>query len=232
VQQGQANFRAAGNPFGIQLANRPKQVLLAGHATQIVRFREICKYEGRMENHAMLSASIICADLLDLQKDLQPLEVRLMVTEPERHIPAVADAGASMITFHYEAQPEAGRLAEQIRMRGLKAGVSLNPETPVTVLVPFLDVLDLVLIMAYPPGGPSREPLPATDRRISDLRSLALSQRRLDLLIALDGGLSERAIARFRAQGASFFVLGTTGLFKPTVRLEEQLKRVQAVLRR
>jgi ribulose-phosphate 3-epimerase len=224
-----------------------------------------------MQNGTVLSASIICADLLDLQKDLQalhnqgldylhfdimdghfvpglglsldlmrqlakrqpiPVEAHLMVTDPEKHIPAVAEAGAAMITFHFEAQPEAGRLAERIRGKGLKAGLALNPETPVSVLGPLLDVLDLVLIMCYPPSGPSREPLPATGQRVADVQALAVSRTRPDLLIAVDGGLSEQYIARFRAQGANFFVLGTTGLFKPAVRLEEQLKRVQAVLHR
>lgn len=222
-----------------------------------------------MANAALLSASILCADLLDLKQDLQalqhqgldylhfdimdghfvpgfglnahllrqlarrqpiPVEAHLLVADPERHIPAVADAGAVMITFHYEAQPEVGCLAEQIRKRGLRAGVGVNPGTPVTVLEPFLDVLDLVLIMCYPPGGPSREPLPGTYQRVVDLRDMALSANRPDLLIALDGGLSEQYIARFLALGANFFVLGTTGLFKPAVRLEEQLKRVQEIL--
>jgi ribulose-phosphate 3-epimerase len=218
-----------------------------------------------MGTAALLSASVICADLLDLQKDLRalqgldylhfdvmdgrfvplfgmstrllaqlakrqpvPVEAHLMVTEPARQVPAIADAGAAMITFHYEAQPEAGRLAESIRRRGLKAGVAVNPRTPIAVLQPFLGALDLVLVMCYEPPGPSRQPLPDTGERVRELRELAAAQGRPDLMIALDGGLSESQVAHFRALGATFFVLGTTGLFKPGVGLEEQLKRVRA----
>ena len=223
-----------------------------------------------MGKDALLSASVICADLLDLRRDLDalrgpgldylhfdvmdgrfvpsfgmstrllglltrsqpiPVEAHLMVTEPERHVPLVADSGAAMITFHYEAQPKAGALAEGIRKRGLKAGVALNPQTPVAAVEPFLELLDLVLIMCYTPPGPSREPLPATEGRVGQLRDLALAKGRGDLMIALDGGISEAQVARFRASGANFFVLGTTGLFKPGVHLEEQLKRIRAAAR-
>jgi len=222
-----------------------------------------------MKKLPLLSASILCADLLDLKQDLQalqdqgldylhfdimdghfvpgfglnahllgqlarrqpiPVEAHLLVTDPERHIPAVADAGAAMITFHYEAQPGVGRLAEQIRKRGRKAGVAINPETSVAVLEPFLEVLDLVLLLCYPPGGPSREPLPGTAQRVAELRDM--SARWPDLLIGMDGGLSEQYIARFLAQGANFFVLGTTGLFKPAVRLGEQLRRLRTIVSR
>jgi ribulose-phosphate 3-epimerase len=215
----------------------------------------------------MLSASVICADLLCLERDLGllrdagldflhfdlmdgnfvpgfglstrllsllsrrqpiPVEAHLMVTNPEKHVAAVADAGALMITFHYEAQPKAGKVAEKIRQRGLKAGVALNPQTPVSAVEPFLDALDLVLLMCYTPPGPSREPLPATRGRVEELRDLALARGRSELMIALDGGLGEKQIASFRSSGANFFVLGTTGLFKPGVRLDAQLERVRA----
>ena len=220
-----------------------------------------------MGKDALLSASVICADLLDLRRDLGtlegqgldylhfdvmdgrfvplfgmstrllaqlaqrqpiPVEAHLMVTDPEKHVPAVADSGAVMITFHYEAQRRAGGLAEQIRKRGLKAGVALNPQTPVAVVQPFLDVLDLVLVMCYQPPGPSSQPLPATEGRVAGLHDLALARGKADLMIALDGGLGEREVTRFRALGATFFVLGTTGLFRPGVRLDEQLKRIRA----
>ncbi len=157
-----------------------------------------------------------------------PVEAHLMVANPEKHVAAVADAGAVMMTFHYEAQPKVGAAAEAIRKRGLKAGVALNPQTPLRVVEPFLDLLDLVLVMCYTPPGPSREPLPATASRVAELRELALAKGRGGLRIALDGGLGEAQIARFRASGANFFVLGTTGLFKPGVRLDEQLDRVRA----
>jgi ribulose-phosphate 3-epimerase len=223
-----------------------------------------------MQPPALLSASIICADLLELKKNLGllqghgldylhfdimdgrfvpgfglsipllarlareqpvPVEAHLIVEEPERHVPAAAEAGAAMITFHYEADPRVGRLAESIHNRGLKAGVAVNPETPVSVLKPFLETLDLVLIMAYPPSGPSRQPLPATEEKLRELRRLATPLGDRSPLFGLDGGLSEAWIVRFRQQGANFFVLGTTGLFKPAVRLDEQLELLRAAAR-
>lgn len=223
-----------------------------------------------MGKDALLSASVICADLLDLKKDLSalrgqgldylhfdvmdgrfvpgfgmstrllalltqsqpiPVEAHLMVADPEKHVPVIADSGAVMITFHYEAQPKVGDLAESIRKRGLKAGVALNPQTPITVVQPFLEILDLVLIMCYAPPGPSREPLAATEGRVVELRDLARSRGKAGLMIALDGGLSEQHVERFGALGANFFVLGTTGLFRPGVRLDEQLKRIRSAVR-
>lgn len=133
-----------------------------------------------------------------------PLEAHLMTLTPERHIDAFARAGCTRITFHAEVAPHAHRLAQDLRARGLAAGVAINPGTPTTQVEPLLDVVDLVLVMTVNPGWGGQRFLESTLPKIQRLRSLSDA-----LIIQVDGGIDPANLRRAREAGANSFVAGS-----------------------
>ncbi len=154
-----------------------------------------------------------------------PLDVHLMISEPSRYASAFIDAGADLITFHIEAQPEPRSLLQEIRQRGLGAGLALNPATPVEDVEPFLDVCDLVLVMSVPAGfgGQSFDPV-----ALEKLQALQ-SQGREGLMLEVDGGVNADTIASCAGAGASLFVVGSAifcqPVYEPAVRQLRTLAR-------
>jgi ribulose-phosphate 3-epimerase len=138
----------------------------------------------------------------------KPLDVHLMIENPDRYIPDFAQAGADLITVHQEAVPHLHRTIQLIKSFGKKAGVSINPATPVSTLDVILDDLDLVLLMSVNPGFGGQSFIPATLAKISALRQ-RIEERGLSVEIEVDGGVKADNIGRIAAAGADVFVAGS-----------------------
>ena len=137
----------------------------------------------------------------------KPLDVHLMIVNPDQYIARFAEAGASVITVHYEACTHLHRTIQLIHDAGCKACVALNPHTPVTLLKDVLADLDMVLIMSVNPGFGGQKFISNSLNKISELRELA-RQLNPDLLIEVDGGVSLLNIGDLVQAGANVFVAG------------------------
>ena len=155
-------------------------------------------------------------------------DVHMMVSEPGRYIDAVADAGADGITVHQEACTHLDRTLQQIRERGLKAGVALNPATPISTLDCVLPMLDLVLIMSVNPGFGGQKLIPYTIEKIRALRKQT-DALGLALNIGIDGGVTLDNVQEIKDAGANFFIAGSA-VFKPRERMAENVKAFNAIL--
>ena len=132
-------------------------------------------------------------------------DVHLMITEPERYLEDFAKAGADMITFHVEATEKAAECIEKIHALGKKAGISLNPGTPVDAVKPYLDKVDMVLVMSVNPGYGGQSYIEDVNPKITELRKL-LGE---DFLIEVDGGVKKTNIKKVVDLGANVIVAGS-----------------------
>lgn len=132
-------------------------------------------------------------------------DVHLMITEPERYLEDFAKAGADMITFHVEATEKADECIEKIHALGKKAGISLNPGTPVDAVKPYLDKVDMVLVMSVNPGYGGQSYIEDVNPKISELRKLCGE----DFLIQVDGGVKKSNIKKVVDLGANVIVAGS-----------------------
>ena len=139
-----------------------------------------------------------------------PLDVHLMIVEPERHIAAFADAGAAYITVHQEVCPHLHMTVQRIKKLGCKAGVSVNPGTPLSAIESVLADVDLVLIMTVNPGWGGQSAIQSSIDKAGALRDM-VDARGLDLLIEVDGGVKVDNIADFAAADA---LVSGSGIFK------------------
>jgi ribulose-phosphate 3-epimerase len=137
-----------------------------------------------------------------------PLDVHLMIENPDRYIPDFAKAGADIITVHYEAVPHLHRTVQLIHSLGKKAGVSINPATPVSTLEVILAELELVLIMSVNPGFGGQQFISACLPKIESLRK-EIDRRGLQTELEVDGGIKRDNIARIAAAGAEVMVAGS-----------------------
>jgi len=137
----------------------------------------------------------------------KPLDVHLMIVEPNKFIPEFAKAGADRITVHYEACTHLHRTIQLIKASGCKAGVALNPHTPVTLLQDVIEDLDLVLIMSVNPGFGGQAFIHNTYKKIQDLKRLVQGVNE-ELIIEVDGGVGLPNLASLIAAGANAFVAG------------------------
>mgnify|MGYP001765265886 FL=1 len=137
-----------------------------------------------------------------------PLDVHLMIVEPERHLEAFARAGADALTVHYETCPHIHRTLQSIRELGMKAGISFNPGTPLDPLRYLGDVVDQVLIMTVNPGFGGQRYIPVSELKIKDCAAL-LAEEGSEALIQIDGGVEAANIARNYQAGARSFIAGT-----------------------
>jgi ribulose-phosphate 3-epimerase len=138
----------------------------------------------------------------------KPLDVHLMIVEPERWIDAFADAGADGITIHQEACPHLQRALAQIRARGKRAGVSLNPSTTEEHLRYVAGDLDLVLVMSVNPGFGGQKFLPGQIEKVRRVRALLDAAGNHDAIVEVDGGVSRDNAGALVAAGAGALVAG------------------------
>lgn len=160
--------------------------------------------DGRFVPNLTFGAPLVAA--LRQLSDL-PLDVHLMVEEPERYIDVFAQAGASVFTFHPEATIHVQRQLAAIRERGMSAGLALNPASPLAAIEEVVDDVDLVLIMSVNPGFSGQSYLPASTDKIRRARQL-LDRRESAAVLQVDGGINAQTIVSARAAGATAFVAG------------------------
>ncbi len=141
----------------------------------------------------------------------RPLDVHLMIVEPEKYIEAFRQAGADSITVHYEACVHLHRTVHQIKNTGARAGVAINPHTPVTLLEDILGELDLVLVMSVNPGFGGQRFIPHSIEKIRKLKQMR-DARSLGFTISVDGGIDEHNAKDVLAAGADVLVVGS-GIF-------------------
>ena len=137
----------------------------------------------------------------------KPLDVHLMIVEPEKYFEAFAKAGADIITFHYEASTHIHRSVQQIKDLGLKAGVVLNPHTSVTLLEDIISDLDVVLLMSVNPGFGGQKFIERTYEKIKKLRSM-IAEQNAHALIEVDGGVNITNAPLLFEAGADVLVAG------------------------
>jgi ribulose-phosphate 3-epimerase len=136
-----------------------------------------------------------------------PLDVHLMVVEPEKYFDGFAAAGANGLTIHVEAAPHLHRQLQRIRELGCTAGVALNPATPVESIREVTSAFDLLLIMTVNPGFGGQEFIPSSVEKVSRARAL-LDAAGSRATLEVDGGISRETIAQVRGAGADTFVAG------------------------
>ena len=138
-----------------------------------------------------------------------PLDVHLMIVEPERHIPAFVEAGANIISVHVETCPHLHRTVQQIREAGASPSVVLNPHSPAVLVQEILPFVDMVLVMTVNPGFGGQAFIPETLPKIRELRRLSATLNPT-LHIQVDGGIDPHTAPQVVAHGANVLVAGTS----------------------
>jgi len=138
----------------------------------------------------------------------KPLDVHLMIVDPDRYIKTFADLGAAVLTVHYEACTHLHRSLQAIKQHGMKAGVALNPHTPVELLQDVLGDLDLVCLMSVNPGFGGQKFIEQTYDKVRRLANMR-EQSQSDFLIEIDGGVTSDNAASLKEAGADVLVAGS-----------------------
>ena len=138
----------------------------------------------------------------------KPLDVHLMIVEPDRYIQTFADLGADVLTVHVEACTHLHRSLQSIKAAGMKAGVALNPHTPVTSLSQVIADIDLVCLMSVNPGFGGQSFIEATYEKVRELRTL-IDENKASTLIEIDGGVTDQNASQLVAAGADVLVAGS-----------------------
>jgi ribulose-phosphate 3-epimerase len=137
----------------------------------------------------------------------KPLDVHLMIVEPQKFVSEVRDCGAEIMNVHYEVCPHLNRVVQQIKNAGMKAGVTLNPATPVCLLRDIVAELDLVLLMSVNPGFGGQKFIPQTLSKVRELRAL-IAETGSKAIIEVDGGVNAETGAQLAQAGTDMVVAG------------------------
>ena len=151
-------------------------------------------------------------------------DVHLMINEPSKYIDDFVNAGADIITIHYEAEKHIDRTIEYIKSKGVKAGVSLNPGTPTFVLKDIISKLDMVLIMSVNPGFGGQKFIPYALNKIKEVKEMSKECNK-DLLIQVDGGVDRTNVLDVINAGANVIVAGSAVFGNG--KLEENIKALR-----
>jgi ribulose-phosphate 3-epimerase len=144
----------------------------------------------------------------------KPLDVHLMIVDPDRYLKDFAEAGASGLTVHYEACPHLHRTVQVIKQLGCRAGVAINPHTPVTLLKDIIVDLDMVLVMSVNPGFGGQKFIEHTYTKLTEVKELAANSNP-NLLIEVDGGVDSSNALQLINAGASVLVAGNSVFSAP-----------------
>lgn len=148
------------------------------------------------------------------KKAMKTFDVHLMILEPEKYFEDFAKAGADILTIHYEASPHLHRSLQAIKALGMKAGVALNPHTPVSVLKDIINDIDLVLIMSVNPGFGGQKFIERTYHKVKELKAM-INEHNVDTLIEVDGGVTLANAQAIINAGADALVAGNTVFSSP-----------------
>ncbi|AIY63957.1 ribulose-phosphate 3-epimerase [Pseudoalteromonas piratica] len=187
-----------------------------------------------MDNHYVPNLTIgpmVCKALRDYGITA-PIDVHLMVKPVDTLIPMFADAGASIITFHPEASEHVDRTLSLIKEHGCKAGLVLNPATPLSCLEYVMDKLDVILLMSVNPGFGGQKFIPNTLDKLRAVRKM-IDQSGYDIRLEIDGGVNVDNIAEIAEAGADMFVAGSAIFNQPDYKhvidkMREQLAHVKS----
>ena len=158
-----------------------------------------------------------------------PLDVHLMISNPDRYIEDYARAGADILTVHQEVCHHLHRVIQQIHGAGMKAGVSLNPSTPVTMIEDVISDLELVLVMSVNPGFGGQKFIPHSTEKIRQVKEMA-ERAGKELMIEVDGGINPETAAKVVKSGANVLVAGNA-IFKQSdiVAAMENIRKAAAI---
>ena len=159
-----------------------------------------------------------------------PLDVHLMISDPDKYIPAFAEAGADMITVHAEATIHLDRTLNFIRSHKVGVGVSINPATPVSSIQHVIDLVDMVLVMSVNPGFGGQKFIPYTVEKIRQLRRI-IDDKKLGCDIEVDGGIDTALLPTVIDAGATVLVVGSAifGNPSPGAKAKEMLESIDAL---
>lgn len=156
------------------------------------------------------------------------LDVHLMIEDPDRYIDEFVRCGADIITVHYEACKDVKKTIQMIKDKGVKAGVTIKPNTPNSVLVDVLDMVDMILLMTVEPGFGGQAYIPSSTDKIKELRQM-LTERGLDTDIEVDGGIKKTNLQMVLDAGANVIVAGSA-IFKGDI--EQNVKDFLEIMSR
>jgi ribulose-phosphate 3-epimerase len=157
-----------------------------------------------------------------------PIDVHLMMVEPEHMLEAFAQAGASRIDVHWETCPNLHRTLQAIRALGCQAGVAINPHTPAAFLSEILHLVDAVLVMTVNPGFGGQAFLPETLPKLRALRQM-IGERGLNVEIAVDGGINPETAAQVVSAGAAMLVVGSA-VFNARASVQDSMSAMRRAL--
>ena len=155
-----------------------------------------------------------------------PLDVHLMIVEPERHIAGFAEAGANRIIVHQETCPHLHRVLQSIRELGIEAGVTINPATPLSVLEKVLDLTDMIQIMTVNPGWGGQKFIDSQLEKIKRLKRM-LIEWKADIPIAVDGGINITTAPLVVEAGATVLIAGSS-VYNDTASVAENIAALRA----
>ncbi len=156
-----------------------------------------------------------------------PLDVHLMIEQPERYISRFADSGADIITVHVETCPHLHRTIQVIKGLGVKAGVALNPASPLSMVDAIMPQVDLILIMSVDPGFGGQAFIPETLEKISRLRRM-LDDKRLAIELEVDGGITIANAPSIVKAGANVLAVGNS-IFKAKEGISQALQKLREI---
>ena len=216
-----------------------------------------------------LSASIMCADLLNMEKSIReleragidylhvdimdgsfvpnitlgfdlinaikkitdiPLDVHMMVNKPSEFIDLMNLSADDILCVHYESELHIARTLEKIKNKGIKAGLAINPGTPVESFRYLTELIDMALVMTVNPGFAGQKIVPFAQRKVRDTRALLDSLGGENILIEVDGNISPENGVKMSRSGADIFVLGTSALFLKDKDMKEAADSLREIL--
>ena len=174
-----------------------------------------------MDGHFAKNVTLSPGFIRNIRKHTKlPIEAHLMVTSPGDYIDELADCGADFITVHAETvQTEAFRVLGRIKAAGARPGAAICPATPLEAILPYLELLDLVVVMTVDIGYAGQKFIPQMMGKIRELDRIRREQN-MDFLIETDGAIGKERYRQLHAAGVNAYVMGTSGLFQPGMDIE------------